>query len=107
MTDPLRDPKLVPDRTRELFEKLSKAADGSSASEVANAALSLLIGSIRQAKPTRDGAEKMFDELAGRAKHLLLEQHYHGNGQRRNIFPHHQVIEVGPPDWSKNTIHRN
>lgn len=105
--DPLKDASLIPERPRQLFEKLSKSADGFTANEVATAAINLLINSIRQSKATRDEAAKAFDELTGQAKHLLLEKHYHGNGQRRNVFPHNQIIQVGPPDWSKSTIHRN
>lgn len=92
--DPLHSAQFVPDRTRELFDALSKCASGFSASEVAGAAINLLLNAIRQSHSTRDRAAKAFDEHAGRAKYLLLEKHYHNDGSRRNIFPFAQHLTV-------------
>jgi hypothetical protein len=104
--DPLHSAQFTPDRTRELFGALSQCASGFSASEVAGAAINLLLNAIRQTHATQSGAAKAFDEHAGRAKHLLLEKHYHGDGSRRNIFPFEQRLEVPPPEeWQVgNTI---
>jgi hypothetical protein len=96
----------VPDRPRELFAQLSKVCHGFSSEEVAAAAINLMINAIRQTNEMQSGAARSFDELAGRAKHLLLEQHYSGDGKRRNVFPHTQTLEIGPPGWNKNRIMR-
>lgn len=106
MVDPLKDANNVAPRPRELFEKLSKCADGYSANDVLNAAINMFANALRQTYPTRSGAERAFDEHTAQAKALLLEKHYHGDGRRRNVFPHHQVIEVGPPDWHKSEFFR-
>jgi hypothetical protein len=102
--DPLHSDRVVPDRARELFGALSQCANGFSSDEVANAAINLLLNSIRQSHATQNGAARAFDEMAGRAKHLLLEAHYHGDGKRRNIFPYTQHLDVCPPGWSKTKI---
>jgi hypothetical protein len=96
--DPMKNPHLVPDRQRELFENLSAVCHGFSGAEVMVASINLMCNTIRQSAPHRDRAERMFDEAAGKAKQVLLERHYHGDGSRRNIFPHTQIIEMGPPD---------
>lgn len=102
--DPLHKPTIAPQSARELFDNLSKVASGFSADDVATAAANLLVNAIRQNKATRDSASNAFDEIASRAKHVLLEQHYDLMGKRRNVFPFHQTIEV-PLIKSKTKIH--
>jgi hypothetical protein len=86
--DPLRD---NPNAQRELFERFSSAANGFPADHVVAAALNIL-NAIRQAQPSRSKALDAFDELAARTRAVLAE-HYGANGERRNIFPFHQVIK--------------
>lgn len=95
--DPLKDKNLVPDRARELFEIMSKACDGFSAGDVLAASINMVVNCVRQSKPTRMQAEQLFDRVTGEAKHMLLERHYHGDGSRRNIFPHVQHVNVPGP----------
>jgi hypothetical protein len=62
---------------------------------VIGAAVNLLVNAIRQNVETRSGAERVFDELFGRAKNILLEQHYDPvTGKRRNIFPFTQHVHA-------------
>jgi hypothetical protein len=48
-----------------------------------------------------EDAEARFDEISGRTKQLLLD-HYDGAGNRRSVFPFHQVIEVPHFDGRKD-----
>jgi len=94
LQDPMQKTDFAPPNAKELFDSLSKAADGFSAADVMSAAANLLVNSVRCAHATCAGAERAFDEVVGRSKHLLLEKHYDMVGKRRNIFPFDQVIEV-------------
>jgi acyl carrier protein phosphodiesterase len=99
MTDPLRndnDPlrKSGPEAEKELFRALSQLAHGYPNEAVIGAAMNVLVNVIRQAEPKREGARAKFDEVTARVRELLLGQHYDAAGNRRNLFPFHQVIEV-------------
>jgi hypothetical protein len=97
--DPLRNPK---DPLRkasneagvELFRKLSAQCDGFSTEAVIVGAMNLLINAVRTAHASRSGAERAFDEYTGKAKYVLLDQHYDYLGRRRSVFPYTQVIEI-------------
>ena len=91
MTDPLQQ---TTDAGRTLFHKVCDAANGFPEDAVFNAAVNLMLNVIRQRHPTRAGAEKEIDALMGRAKALLLDQHYEVSGKRRNVFPFNQTIRV-------------
>lgn len=97
--DPLRNPKDPLHKSGSesqlvLFRKFSHEASGHAVEDAIGAALNILVNAVRQAHPTRGGAERSYDEHVGRAKHLLLN-HYDGmTGRRHNIFPHHQVIQM-------------
>lgn len=90
-----KDPMLLatPDNQRELFRRMSRAADGFSTEDVIGAAVNVLLNAIRQSQPTRTKAERRFDELFGRSKAVLLD-HYDTLGRKRGIFPYDQVIEA-------------
>ena len=90
--DPLKNQD---DTRRELFGRFSKAANNFEQRDVIYAAANLILNAIRQQGPKQKQAEAMFDEMMAHAKRTLLEQHYFPSGQRRNVFPFHQVIE--PP----------
>jgi len=97
--DPLLNPKdplrqAGPEAGRELFRRFSQSAHGFPRDATIDAAMNLLISAIRQECPTRQAAERRFDECVGRAKHLLLDLHYEASGGRKNIFPSAQRIEV-------------
>lgn len=103
--DPLKRDDIAAPGGKELFEKFSQCAEGFSVENAMDAAINVLLNAIRQTYSTRDKAAKAFDEKMGRAKHLLLEKHYHGDGSRRNIFPFEQRIEVPPPEeWQIGNI---
>ncbi len=92
MSDPLR--KNVPDAARKLFVAYGHASNGFSVPVVLDAAANVVINAVRQQCAMRQDAERMFNELLGRSKQVLLD-HYDGvTGKRRNIFPHTQHIIV-------------
>ena len=93
-SDPLRNPSLAPDAARELFQRLSQVANGFGREDVTAAAANLLVNAVRQSCASRRQAEVVFDDLFGRAKALLLDQHYDGAGKRRSVFPFDQAIHV-------------
>lgn len=65
--------------------------------------MNLLVNAVRQNCITRREAERAFDELVGRTKNLLLEQHYDPvSGRRRNVFPHTQHIMAELVHWGKD-----
>lgn len=97
--DALRNPKdplhkSGPEGEKELFRALSEAANGYPAELVVGAAANVLVNAIRQSQPTRSGAADALDRLVARIRGLLLGQHYDALGNRRNVFPFHQVIEA-------------
>lgn len=94
--DVLRNPKdplnnAGPPQGRELFRRFGRVADGFSHEDVIDAAVNLILNSIRQGNAKWPGAEKRFDELFGKSK-TTLRQHYDGPGGRRNIFPFDQTV---------------
>lgn len=98
--DPLRNPKdplrdAGPPNDAELFRRFSEMSAGFPVDVVLRAAMNVVLNALRQAHSRRASAEKSFDELVGRSKHVLLEMHYDGMGNRRNIFPYDQKIELG------------
>ena len=110
-TNPL-DPmmKSGPEKEEALFEAFNILAagrplvaerrPGHDYSTVAGAAINLLANAVRQNCETRQRAEKMFDELVGRTKNLLLEKHYDPvTNKRRNVFPHTQVVHAELVHW--------
>ncbi len=91
------DPMLKsgPEQEKALFEHFNRASVGFDYNHVAGAAINLIANTVRQSCETRQQAEKMFDELSGRAKNLLLEQHYDPvSNRRRNIFPFTQHVQA-------------
>lgn len=88
--DPLQ---IGPDRTRELFTRLSKECQDYPRDAVVGAVANLLLNALRQGHARRDKAAAAFDELVARWKAVLME-HYNGIGERRNIFPFHQTLEM-------------
>ena len=99
--DPLL--KSGPEVERELFEAFTKQATGHDQQIVAGVAVNLLVNVIRQSCATREAAERAFDELFGRAKNLLLTQHYDPvTNKRRNVFPFTQHIHAQTVNWGDN-----
>jgi hypothetical protein len=90
--DPLKDQDAT---RRELFGRMSKAANNFEQRDVVYAAVNLILNAIRQQCPKQKEAEALFDELMAHGKRTLLDQHYFPSGQRRSVYPFHQVIE--PP----------
>lgn len=79
-----------------LFRIFSHAATGKNADAVMGAAINIIMNAIRQNYPLRDAAEQKINELFGRAKTLLLANHYDSvTGKRRSVIPHTQVIRMG------------
>lgn len=88
--DPL---KVGPNNTRELFNRFSKVATDFPRDVVVGAVSNVLLNALRQSHGRRDQAAAAFDELAARLKAVLME-HYNGMGERRNVFPFHQTLEM-------------
>lgn len=101
-----RDPLVAgPEQERRVFDAFNRAAAGSNYEHVAGAAINLIANTVRQCCETRQQAERMFDELVGRSKNLLLEQHYDPvTSKRRQIFAHTQHVHAELVHWdpSKN-----
>lgn len=97
-TDPLRNPKdplhAGPEAAKQLFRSFGQVAHGFPADAVMDAAINILINAIRGTQATRAGAERVYDEIVGRGKNVLLERHYDNLGKRRNIFPFDQHVGV-------------
>lgn len=97
--DPLRNPndplhKSGPEAEKTLFRDMVSAANGYPLDIVAGATINILVNAVRQMNSTQKEAHVSFDELVSKAKSLLLDQHYDNMGNRKNIFPFHQNIEV-------------
>lgn len=101
--DPLRDSG--PQSALDLFREFSKAANGRPNEQILDAAVNMILNVIRQSNASGAKAAAQFDEIAGRAKHLLMEKHYDNAGNRRNIFPYSQHVTPewvdGRSDWQK------
>ena len=98
-----KDPMLKsgPEIERALFDAITKLASGYDHAVVVGATVNLLVNAIRQNCATRGEAERMFDELFGRSKNLLLEKHYDPVSlKRRNIFPYTQHINAELVHWN-------
>lgn len=103
--DPLRNPKdplhkTGPEAEKILFKDMVETANGFPLETVAGSAVNVLINAIRQMCSTQTEAETKFDEMFLKAKTVLLDNHYDNLGNRRNVFPFHQVIEVPHIDFS-------
>ncbi len=102
MKDPLainpRDPLITrtPDAGLDLLRLLINTIEQNGPWQyyhINNAAANLLVRMMRVEHPTRAAAEKAFDEIAGRAKQLLLD-HYDGGGRKPGQFPFPQLITM-------------
>jgi hypothetical protein len=93
--DPL---KKQDDTRRELFGRMSKAANNFDQRDVVYAAVNLILNAIRQQCPKQKQAEAMLDEMMAHAKRTLLDQHYFPSGQRRSVYPFHQIVEPSRVD---------
>jgi hypothetical protein len=99
--DPLKPPRS--DHGRELFEKITQVANGFSYDDVINAATNLIVNAVRQSNDTSRKAEATFEEIMGKTKLMLIEQHYDAaTGKRKSVFAHHQVIQA--PFVEKKTL---
>lgn len=83
-----------------LFDRMNVASRDFPLEAVINAASNVLLNVLRQRNPTRDQAERDFNDMFGKLKAILME-HYNGpNGARRSVFPFHQTIS---PSLVQNT----
>lgn len=91
-----KDPMLKagPDQQRELFTQFAQLASGFSTEDVIGSAMNLLVNAIRQSQPKQKGALDRLDQLNTKTRELLAA-HYDVIGNRRNVFPFHQVIQMG------------
>lgn len=92
VADPLRN---LQGQEELLFRLFSQQAVGKNVDAVMGAAINVLINAIRQNYELRKDAEAKIDELFGRAKMLLLANHYDSvTGKRRSVFPHTQIVRM-------------
>lgn len=102
--DPL---KRVETAQRALFEAYAKVSSGFSNEHVVGAALNLLVNALRQSHTKRIPAINRVDELAAEAKRIL-DSHYDSvSGERRNIFPFEQVVQMPHIDFKSKATKRN
>lgn len=90
MSDPLLNNT---EQARELFKQFSQISHGFNTLDVVNASLNMVINAVRQAAHNQKNASDMWDELITRSKTTLMD-HYTASGNRRNVFPHTQVLTV-------------
>lgn len=90
-----------PEPARELHARFGKIADGFASDDVINAALNIMINTLRQRFPKKKDADEAVDRLLAKTRQAL-DSHYFANGSRRSIFPFHQVIEVPFLDFKKH-----
>jgi hypothetical protein len=92
VNDPIRS---GPPSHIELFEAFAKLADGKNVDAVLGAAVNVIVNAIRQNVALRRDAEAAFDTLFGRAKTILINEHYDAvTGKRRSVLPFTQVIRA-------------
>lgn len=91
MIDPLLRASDRP--AKALFGIFAREANGFPADAVINASINMLLNVLRQAYPTRERAEKRFDELMGRSKQLLLD-HYQNGTRLQGVYPFKQTIHA-------------
>lgn len=99
MTDPLRnklDPlrKSAPEDGLSLFRAMSDACANRPTEQVVSASANMLVNAIRQKHARRADAEAEMRDVMGRALALLCDQHYDLQGNRRNVFPFAQLIDM-------------
>jgi hypothetical protein len=89
------DPLEVRGADRVLFEQVWKMMLGQERSTVCEIGLNLIVNVIRQSVGKRKDAEELFNQLFGKAKSTLLDEHYDSvTGVRRSVFPFTQVIQA-------------
>jgi uncharacterized protein (DUF1697 family) len=93
----------VPQGAYVLFNRLSEKCEGFTAQETVAASANLLLNALRQANPKQANALKAFDELMGRTKQVLSDHYNQFSGERNNIFPFDQVVQMNlakfPTTW--------
>ena len=89
-TDPLTD--TAPEAGSVLFDRLNKTCKDFPLEAVVNASSNVLLNVIRQRNPTRDQAERDFNDMFGQFKAILMAHYDGAGGKRRNVFPFHQII---------------
>jgi len=90
----VRDPLMrsAPERVAHLTREFGRVADRFSIGDVVNASAGMMVTAMRQAHPTREAAEREFNEVFGRMKQLLMD-HYDGTRVRKDgLFPFDQNI---------------
>ncbi len=91
-SDPLHDAE--PEANKVLLEKFGQVANGFPMEAVIHAAADVILNAIRQTHAKRSKAEATFNEIMSRTREVLLSQHYDALGNRRNIFPYDQKLEL-------------
>ena len=91
----MKDPLDTEGAERELFDAVAKLTVGKPLHVVWGVGMNLIVNAIRQSTAKRETAEAQFNELLGRGKSVLLDQHYDPvTGHRRSVFPFTQVIQM-------------
>jgi hypothetical protein len=82
-----------PAAAQELFKRYSKASSEFAHDAVIGAAANIILNAVRQSHPKRQDADAAVVSLLETMRSTLGE-HYDGLGQRRSVFPFHQVVEM-------------
>lgn len=83
----------VADTEHELFKRFSDVARGFPLEAVLGAALNMILNALRQSYKTRKSADDALVELHQKSRSMLSD-HFDHRGERRSVFPFHQIIEL-------------
>lgn len=88
-----RDPmKPMEERVKVLLVEIGKVCNDVPFDVVTVAAINFLGNVVRQAQPTRDAAERRWDELVGQMKGKVLAHYDAVTGKRRSVFAFDQFV---------------
>jgi hypothetical protein len=90
-----------PAAAQELFKRYSKVSNDFDRDAVIGAAANIVLNAVRQSLSKRQDADAAIIRLLETLRSTLNE-HYDGLGQRRSVFPFHQVVEMPLIKFPKN-----
>lgn len=82
-----------PRSAQELFKRYSRETNGFPHDAAIGAAANIILNSVRQSYKNRKDADDAIRHLLEKMRSTLGD-HYTSLGERRSIFPFHQVIEM-------------
>lgn len=77
-----------------LFQKITQLATGASYDAVVDCSANLLVNALRQQYPKRRDALEKYSEIVTKVGNILAQHYDSTTGNRRNIFPFTQTIDM-------------